>query len=386
MANFVNIVEPVDARHKVVLPAGDYASPGLKLLLPDSLFPFMQIGDHSDHPWPYLRRDIPHNWYVDRRFPLTGFLSRDEAILLHNIALAFKGRPALEIGCWMGWSTYHLAAAGVRLDVIDPILNNSTHLLTIESALREGGFRDAVRLYPVRSPAGVDEIGKLMEAKWSLFFIDGDHEDNAPTLDAEVCLKYAAKEAMVVFHDLASPFVARGLELFHQAGWRTMVYQTMQVIGVAWRGSTKPPCHIADPTVDWDMPAHLAAYPVSGIEPEDEIQRLAHFVRRLSDEKQTLTAGREESEIASAAATAEFERVGRDLAAARADGERLQVELTSTRGEVKDLQEELATAVAELERLRAQIAAPGLRLAARAVNRRMRDIFRSGHNILRRGR
>src|SRR5262245_35011311 len=104
------------------LPAGDYVSSGLEVIRPDAAFPQMIVGNTANCPWQYLRREVPHNWYVDRRVPTVGFLSRDEAVLLHNLALQFRGRRALEIGCWLGWSTVHLAAAGVELDVIDPIL------------------------------------------------------------------------------------------------------------------------------------------------------------------------------------------------------------------------------------------------------------------------
>ena len=108
--------------NNTLLPAGDYVSPGLKVILPDAYFPNMIVGDTQTCSWPYLRREIKHNWYVDRRANSVGFLSRDEAHILYNTALQFKGKKALEIGCWLGWSACHLALAGVELDVVDPLL------------------------------------------------------------------------------------------------------------------------------------------------------------------------------------------------------------------------------------------------------------------------
>ncbi|MEG4807019.1 hypothetical protein QUA82_04220 [Microcoleus sp. F8-D3] len=108
--------------NNTLLPAGDYVSPGLKVILPDAYFPNMIVGDTQTCSWPYLRREIQHNWYVDRRANSVGFLSRDEAHILYNTALQFKGKKALEIGCWLGWSACHLALAGVALDVVDPLL------------------------------------------------------------------------------------------------------------------------------------------------------------------------------------------------------------------------------------------------------------------------
>jgi hypothetical protein len=105
------------------LPDGDYVSAGMDVVRPDAAFPHLVIGDRDGVSWPYLRREIPHNWYVDARYPRCGVLSRDEALILYNTALAMSGRMALEIGCWKGWSTCHLLAGGVDLDVIDPLLD-----------------------------------------------------------------------------------------------------------------------------------------------------------------------------------------------------------------------------------------------------------------------
>jgi predicted O-methyltransferase YrrM len=214
-----------------------------------------------------------------------GFVARDEAILLYNIARSFAGRPALEIGCWMGWSTYHLAAGGVMLDVLDPALGCPENRQSVESALVAGGLRNAVRLHPVGSPAGVDQLAALRGDPWSLFFIDGDHEAPGPALDAEVCIKYAAADAVAIFHDLTSPMVAEGLAVFQRAGWRTRIYHTVQIIGVAWRGQVTPVDHRPDPGVVWTLPQHLAAFGVNGMDLDGEVQRLGLVARRLEDEK-----------------------------------------------------------------------------------------------------
>ena len=84
-------------------PTGDYVSSGFSTIQPDSCFPNMILGNRYDSFWFYLRRDIAHNFYVDQRRQAVGFVSRDEAHILYNTALKFKGKKALEIGCWMGW-------------------------------------------------------------------------------------------------------------------------------------------------------------------------------------------------------------------------------------------------------------------------------------------
>lgn len=252
------------------LSLGDYVSPGCKIVLPDDCFPNMIIGDRDKCNWLYLRREIPHNWYVDRRYPIVGFVTRDEGHILYNTALKFKGKNALEIGCWLGWSACHLALAGVKLDIIDPILMNSEIYESVVSSLTAAKVIDSVRLIKDFSPLAVEELVNQLQRKWSLIFIDGDHEAPAPLLDTIVCEQFAEPDAIILFHDLTSPDVTQGLDYLKQRGWNTMIYQTMQIMGVAWRGNVEPFIHQPDPNIQWNLPLHLQQYPVSGIDINDK--------------------------------------------------------------------------------------------------------------------
>ena len=246
------------------MPRHDYVSPNLKQIMPDAAFPHMAVGDPAACPWPFLRRNVPHNWYVDRRSPGVGFVSRDEANLIYNIALPFSGQRALEIGCWLGWSACHLALAGVVLDVVDPLLAQSDFFGAVTESLTAAGVMPHVNLIGGASPLAVLDLARKNSRKWSLIFIDGDHEEPGPFRDALTCEPLAEADAIVIFHDLASPAVARGLDFYlTRPGWNTLVYQTMQIMGVAWRGVVTPPRHVPDPTVQWELPAHLARHPVS---------------------------------------------------------------------------------------------------------------------------
>ncbi len=247
-------------------PAGDYVSPGFATVLPDRCFPHMVIGNTDHSHWLYLRREIPHNWYVDQRQPSTGFLSRDEAHILYNTALQMQGKPALEIGCWLGWSACHLALAGVQLDIIDPLLEQPDFYESVHQSLQAAGVLDRVQLIPGYSPAKVEAIAAVRGRQWSLIFIDGNHDAPAPLQDAIACEALAAPDALILFHDLASPDVAQGLDYLRQRGWHTLVYQTMQIMGVAWRGNVAPVHHRPDPSVEWHLPEHLQSYTVSGLE------------------------------------------------------------------------------------------------------------------------
>ncbi len=243
----------------------DYVSPGLRVVIPDASFPHMRSGDRWSHPWKYLRREVPHIWYADERFPLMGFINRDEAAILHNVALQFAGRSALEIGSWLGWSTCHLALAGVRLDVIDPIHADLELRAIVEGSLARSGVSENVNLVAGRSPESVVPLAEGGR-KWNLFFIDGDHEEPAPERDARACLPYADNDCAFVFHDLASPAVAAGLRFLQGQGFQVLVYQTAQIMGLAWRGRVTPVAHVPDPDVAWQLPHHLVGLPVSGID------------------------------------------------------------------------------------------------------------------------
>jgi predicted O-linked N-acetylglucosamine transferase (SPINDLY family)/glycosyltransferase involved in cell wall biosynthesis/predicted O-methyltransferase YrrM len=266
-----------------LLPSGDYVSPGLAIVQPDNCFPNMIQGNTDLSGWPYLRREVPHNWYVDQRQPVVGFLSRDEAHILYNTARIFVGQRVLEIGCWLGWSACHLALAGTEVDVVDPLLDNPEFDESVNNSLKAAGIRDRVHLHPGFSPAKVEEIATQSQRKWPLIFIDGNHDAPGPLEDAIACEKLATDDAIILFHDLASPEVAQGLDYFKEQGWNTMVYQTMQIMGVAWRGNVEPLHHIPDPQIQWELPSYLQDYVVSGVNDSEEnfsISELANQIRQ----------------------------------------------------------------------------------------------------------
>lgn len=255
----------------------DYVSPNQIRIHLDHSFPSMIAAEPSSHPWPYLRKEVPHLWHTDLRQPTIGFVSRDEAHILYNTALKFRGKSALEIGCWLGWSTAHLSAGGVILDVVDPILENPLAYESVNQSLCSAGVRSNVNLYPGYSPEKVEEIAQQEDRRWSLIYIDGNHDSPAPLQDAQVAEQYAAEDALILFHDLASPDVAEGLNYLRDRGWNTMIYQTMQIMGVAWRGNVRPVEHIPDPAVNWTLPEHLKDYPVCNLELSRVLEKVKSF-------------------------------------------------------------------------------------------------------------
>lgn len=245
--------------------SGDYVSDGLEMVQLDHAFPNMITANTEVNSWPYLRRDIGHNWYVDRRTPTVGFVSRDEASILYNSARLFRGKPCVEIGCWRGWSSAHVAKGSDTLVVFDPILADDTFRSGVEDSLRAAGVLDKVRLVGLASPDGVELLEQQSRTRWGLTFIDGDHEGLAPLRDAIQLASLAADDAMILLHDLMSPDVTRALLYLRSIGWNVRVYMTSQIMAVAWRGDVEPVRHVPDPSQPWWAPAHLSGLDVSGI-------------------------------------------------------------------------------------------------------------------------
>jgi predicted O-methyltransferase YrrM len=182
--------------------------------------------------------------------------------LLYNIARPFRGRRALEVGCWLGWSAAHLAAAGVVLDVVDPALANPMIQQSVNDSLASAGLASAVTLYAAASPSAIDQIAKS-GVRWSLFFVDGNHEAPYPLFGTATAVEFAEPDAAMVFHDLASPDGAQALEYLVVRGWHVRVFHTAQIMGMAWRGDVAPPERQADPGFAWHVPKHVRKFMTS---------------------------------------------------------------------------------------------------------------------------
>lgn len=267
----------VDPRERVEIERYDYIPSGMSPPPLLDLFPHARPQNPWRVKWPYLRKHIPHLWRSDIRNtgPVTGYASVEEAACLHALALPFAGRRGLEIGTHFGWTAAHLLAAGLELDCIDPAFADPTHDHAVRASLDAvqtritgaGGYR----LWPGGSPQMVEQARAAGDgAPWSFAFIDGNHDGDAPATDARAVLPHLAPDAVVVFHDLTSPHVERGLAVFRDAGFHTTLFNTAQILGVAWRGTVALPEHVADPNCGRIFVPHLAPYLIAAApEPSD---------------------------------------------------------------------------------------------------------------------
>ncbi|MGB0904013.1 MAG: class I SAM-dependent methyltransferase, partial [Mangrovicoccus sp.] len=152
---------------------------------------------------------------------------------------------------------------------LDPALGDEAHYAAVKDSLdRVAANRptaEAPRLVAGFSPNCVDMVAQSRGEPYSFAFIDGWHEDNGPQNDAEAVIPYMADDAIMVFHDLSAPAVFQGLRACENSGWKTGIYNTTQIMGVASRGNVRLPDHVADPAMPRPPFPHLQGLPLQSI-------------------------------------------------------------------------------------------------------------------------
>lgn len=248
---------------KADIPRYDYVPAGMVDPGLLDLFPSADETNPWTIKWRYLRPKAPHKFRTDARNQKAvkiGYASYEEAVCLHNLALPFAGKRGLEIGSHFGWTSAHLRAAGLRMDYADIAFADPVHKAHVKKVLDAVPSDVDFRMTGWPSPDCIDTLAALDDEPWSFVFIDGNHDAPYPAQDAEAVLPHCAENAVVVFHDLVSPDVAAGLEVMREAGWRTKIFNTMQILGVAWRGDVSLPTHHADPNVPLPFHPHLEIF------------------------------------------------------------------------------------------------------------------------------
>ncbi len=224
------------------------------------LFPYLQNTDTDTCEDKRLRREVPHIWRTDTREKpnKTGNVSTEEAALLYALADAKRGKRGIEIGSHFGWSTAHLLKGGLTLDAIDPAFQDSKRFSQVSTSLRQWIDSGTVNLWPGYSPQIIPAVGSTQPERYSLAFIDGHHDNESPLNDVNAVLPYLTDDAYVVFHDLTFDAVAAAVRHLKAMGWNIQVYNTMQIMAVAWRTGENPPHYDGDTKHGIQLPVHLA--------------------------------------------------------------------------------------------------------------------------------
>jgi Methyltransferase domain len=223
----------------------DYSSPGLEKIPAgvESYFPNV-VRTRSRNA------SVPHASRMDVRFPVVGLLTWDEATILYNYGRMLRDKPFLEIGCWIGWSTVITGFSGTQISVIDPVLGGEPQGEACRDSLNRAGLSSQIKLHGGFSPEAIERFTPAGQ-KWSGFFVDGNHDGDAPTQDVSKCHHYAANDCVLLLHDMVMPPIRDALRWLQRNGWHVGIHCTTQVIGVAWRGNLNPIAHRPDPAVNW---------------------------------------------------------------------------------------------------------------------------------------
>lgn len=241
------IGETLDLLTAAAFAEDDRPAAGLDPLRLDRCFPFRQRYEERRHGRPALRPDTGRALFVDSRAPQRILLSREEVSLIHANARQFKGLRALEIGPWMGWTTLHLAAAGLTVDVLgsvlqEPVVNNAQ----VEAIAR---FRDLATAERLDSPAvnlfcGNEDAAVLTTLAgragepWALCVLDG--ADGKLVEMAQACAGRCRPDAMILLPRTRRPGIDAAVDQLKRTGWTATVYDTIHGLTVLWRGRLRP--------------------------------------------------------------------------------------------------------------------------------------------------
>lgn len=234
---------PRDPPPHSLLLAGDYVAPGLEVIDLDHAFPQLRVGKPGVPGERSLRDPLSQNWYYDLRFRDQPFLSRDEAHILYNTALRFRGKRALLLCDWVGWSAAHLIAGGPRLDVVSPSLARTEVSDLVVDGIKRMTGSPPVRLVPRDPLQALSETARKSGAPWDLVVLDTEPGNGTAEALARACEGHLSHSATILFHDAYHADVKAALAWLELSGWKTATYETMQQMAIAWRGDARPLRH-----------------------------------------------------------------------------------------------------------------------------------------------
>lgn len=215
----------------------------------------LEAVDPSISNWPYLRSEIPHIFRIDRRSKserIIGLASYEEAVVIHNCAKIYKGGNALEIGTHFGWTAYAIATAGLSISCVDVNFNLASQRNAVGDLLKDHCD------FNLHAGFSLDILPTLQSKYFDFALIDGSHSGDDPLNDTRAVLQLMKDNSTIIFHDLNAPSVSNALNwLAEQENWQVGYFKTMQLLGVAWRGSSELPKHLWDRNITLEDPNHL---------------------------------------------------------------------------------------------------------------------------------
>lgn len=196
--------------------------------------------------------DYPDDHPVLGLYKNCGSVALEEAGILYECALrSSRNHPWLEIGSYVGFSTSYIAAADRSVVAVDNMFPIPEFLSRFMENTKP--FESEILVRAERSDEFFATLDEYSAMNWRLAgaFIDGDHNRPRPMEDALNCARYAANNAVLVFHDALGHPVQEAVLALIAAGWKFKWRDTVHGMAICYRGSFVPPDFTPDPSIDW---------------------------------------------------------------------------------------------------------------------------------------
>jgi predicted O-methyltransferase YrrM len=195
--------------------------------------------------------DVPSDWGdkadddpVFGIYKRCGFWTHDEAAILYNVARQLAPGRALDIGAHTGWTTQHLAQAGLQTIGIDPMYG----VQEFHRRARDNAVMSCALTHRTSQEYFAAILDNQM--KFRVIVIDGDHSEGKPLEDAISAEKHLAQTGVIIFHDGVGRPVQEAVQYLMAHGFKCRAYFTPHLVFCCWRGDFVPPDHVPDPKVN----------------------------------------------------------------------------------------------------------------------------------------
>lgn len=179
-----------------------------------------------------------------------GLWEPSECAILYECARRVAPGLALDVGAHCGWTTAHMAAAGLDVVPVDPMLRLQGFLDRFEQNMSPwwDRVRDMSWMTSNEYFASTEALPKSA-VNFNLVCIDGDHERGKPLEDARNAAAHLTETGVILLHDTLGQPVQEAVTWLLDHGFKARVYETVHVVTVAWRGDFVPPDFTPDPRV-----------------------------------------------------------------------------------------------------------------------------------------
>lgn len=193
-----------------------------RLLLPGSL-------SMKDPEWSALDADAAN--FTPADFPQEFNSEPSVSRFLGELAFHQPAKTVIELGCFVGWTTAHLALAlrsgvGGTIHAVDP---SRMYLDTMLANLKRHGLGESVK--PVQGFSEDGNVLAVLPERADIIFIDTGHNYPQTLREVELYAPRLAPRGLIVLHDsMSAPGVRKSL--LEVKGFRKMTFGTERGNGV----------------------------------------------------------------------------------------------------------------------------------------------------------